>query len=118
MTHAARSIVYFGGYIFLTGLVLLVAPNVLLSMFGLGSTSEVWIRVLGCVVTALGAYYVVMGRAGVTAFFRATIWGRAWIFLSFLALVVIGMAKPPLVLFGAVDLLGAIWTWRALNTAA
>ena len=117
MTSAARSIVYFGIYILLTGLVLLVAPNVLLSMFGLGSTTEVWIRVLGCVVTALGAYYVVMGRAEASSFFKATVWGRAWIFVSFLGLVVVGMAKPPLVLFGAVDLLGAIWTWRALKAA-
>ena len=118
MTPAARSIVYFGVYVFLTGLVLLVAPNVLLSIVGLSSTTEVWIRVLGCVVTALGAYYVVMGRAEATAFFKATLWGRGWIFMSFLGLVVIGMAKPPLVLFGVVDLLGALWTWRALSTAA
>lgn len=117
MTAAARSIVYFGGYIFLTGLVLLIAPNVLLATFGLGVTTEVWIRVLGCVVTALGAYYVVMGRAHATAFFQASIWGRTWIFVSFLALVVLGMAKPPLVLFGLIDLLGALWTWRALKSA-
>lgn len=118
MTRAARSIVYFGVYVFVTGLVLLLVPNVLLSIFGLGSTTEVWIRVLGCVATALGAYYVVMGRAEATAFFEATLWGRGWIFLSFLGLVLVGMAKPPLVLFGVVDLLGAIWTWRALKTAA
>ena len=118
MTPAARSIVYFGVYVFLTGLVLLAAPNVLLSIVGLGSTTEVWIRVLGCVVSALGAYYVVLGRAEATAFFRATIWGRGWIFVSLLGLVVIGMAKPPLALFGVVDLLGALWTWRALRTAA
>jgi hypothetical protein len=118
MTPAARSIVYFGVYVFLTGLVLLLVPNVLLSIFGLGSTTEVWIRVLGSVVTVLGAYYVVMGRAEATAFFKATVWGRSWIFVSFLGLVAIGMAKPPLVLFGVVDLLGAIWTWRALKMAA
>lgn len=118
MTPAARSIVYFGVYVVLTGLVLLLAPNLLLSLFGLGSTTEVWIRVLGSVVIALGAYYVVMGKAEATAFFEATIWGRAWIFLSFLGLVVIGLAKPPLVLFGVVDLLGAFWTWRASKTAA
>jgi len=118
MTPAARSIVYFGVYVFLTGLVLLLVPNVLLSIFGLGSTTEVWIRVLGSVVTVLGAYYVVMGRAEATPFFSATIWGRSWIFLSFLGLVAVGMAKPPLALFGVVDLLGAVWTWRALKTAA
>ena len=115
MTRAGRSIVYFGVYIFLTGLVLLLAPNVLLSIFGMGSTTEVWIRVLGCVVTALGAYYIVMGRAEATPFFKATVWGRTWIFVSFAALVAIGMAKPPLALFGLVDLLGALWTWRALK---
>lgn len=58
-----------------------------------------------------------MGRAEATAFFKATLWGRAWIFVSFLGLVVIGMAKPPLALFGAVDLLGALWAWRALKAA-
>lgn len=118
MTPAARSIVYFGAYVFLTGLVLLFVPNVLLSVFGFDTTTEVWIRVLGSVVTALGAYYVVMGRAGATAFFRATLWGRSWIFISFLVLVMAGMAKPPLVLFGFVDLIGAIWTWKALRTTA
>ena len=118
MTPAARSIVYFGVYILLTGLVLLIAPNVLLSILGLGSTTEVWIRVLGSVVTALGAYYVVMGRAEAVQFFRATGWGRGWIFLSFLGLVAVGLAKPPLVLFGVLDLLGAFWTWRALKSAA
>lgn len=95
MSKAAGSIVYFGVYILLTGLVLLIAPNILLTTFGLGSTNEVWIRVLGCVVAALG-----------------------WIFVSFLSLVLMGLAKPPLVLFGAVDLLGALWTWRALRTDA
>ena len=30
----------------------------------------------------------------------------------------VGLAKPPLVLFGVLDLLGAFWTWRALKSAA
>ncbi len=61
MTRAAQSILYFGIYVVLTGLALLVVPNLLLSLFGLESTTEVWIRVLGCVVIALGSYYVAMG---------------------------------------------------------
>lgn len=117
MTPAARSIAYFGAYILVTGLALLLAPNVLLSIFGMGSTTEAWIRVLGCVAAALGAYYIVMGRAEATPFFAATVWGRTWIFLSFVALVAVGMAEPPLVIFGAIDLLGAFWTWRALRAA-
>lgn len=82
------------------------------------STTEVWIRVLGCVVITLGSYYVVMGRANSVDFARASVWGRTWIFASFLALVIAEYANAPLVLFGAVDLLGAIWTWRSLKSAA
>jgi isoprenylcysteine carboxyl methyltransferase (ICMT) family protein YpbQ len=51
----------------------------------------------------------------VTTFFEATVRGRSWIFLSSLGLVMVGMSKPPLVLFGVVDLLGALWTWRAMK---
>jgi hypothetical protein len=118
MTAAAHSIVVFGVYMVLTGLALLLAPNVLLAVFGFDPATEVWIRVLGSVVIALGAYYVAMGKAEATAFFQATVWGRCWIFLSFLGLVILGMAKPPLILFGVVDLLGAFWTWRAMKTRA
>jgi hypothetical protein len=118
MPPAAHSIVFFGVYVILTGLTLLLAPNVLLVLFGFDPTTEVWIRVLGSVVIALGAYYVVMGRAQATAFFRATIWGRCWVFVSFLGLVVLGMAELPLILFGVADLLGALWTWRAMNKRA
>ena len=117
MTPAARSIVYFGIYLTLLGLVLLVVPNALLALFGVVSATEVWIRVLGSVVAVIGAYYVAMGRAESTPFFRATLWGRAWIFLSISGLVALGLAEPILVLFGVLDLLGAAWTWRALRVS-
>lgn len=117
MSKAAFSVVCFGSYIFLSGLFLLFAPSAFLST-ALGSAVDVWIRVLGALIVVLGFYYVLMGRAEVTAFFKATIWGRAWIFGSFLTIFLLGIGKPTLVALGSLDLLGALWTWCALKKDA
>ena len=57
MSKTAFTIKVFGVYIFALGLALLIAPNILLSIFGIPETKEVWIRVLGVVVVNLGIYY-------------------------------------------------------------
>jgi hypothetical protein len=118
MTSSARSIVIFGIYLVLLGIVLIVTPNILLGVFGFEPTKEVWIRVLGAVVGVLGAYYIAMAKLGISVFYTATVFGRAWIFVSFVALVILGLEKPLLMLFGAVDLAGAVWTWTLLRREA
>ena len=118
MTSSARTILIFGIYIVGLGLILLLVPNLLLGAFGFEETTEPWVRVLGVVVTALGYYYVVAARSNAQAFFSATVHGRVWLFLCFLALAALGMAKPILILFGLVDLFGAIWTRVTLGREA
>ena len=118
MSATAKTVFYFGIYIVGLGLILLFIPNVLLDPFGFDEAKEVWIRVLGVVVTALGYYYIVAARSDARAFFNATIYGRTWLFLAFLVLVALGQTKPILILFGAVDMAGAVWTWRAQKSAA
>lgn len=58
MSQAARSLFVFGIYLFLLGAVLVVAPNLLLPLFQMPETSEVWIRVVGMLVFIVGYYYV------------------------------------------------------------
>jgi hypothetical protein len=113
MTSTAKTIFYFGIYIIGLGLVLLLMPNVLLRPFGFEEAKEVWIRVLGVVVTALGYYYIVAAKSDACAFFNATIHGRTWLFLAFVVLAVLEQTKTIIMLFGAIDLAGAIWTWTA-----
>lgn len=113
MTATAKSILYFGIYVIALGVVLITIPNVLLGTFGFEATKEPWIRVLGVVVSALGYYYVVAAKSNSMAFFNATVYGRVWVFLAFAGLAAAAIAKPALVLFGAADLVGAIWTFRA-----
>jgi hypothetical protein len=115
VSPAARSVNIFGAYLLTLGVLLLIAPNLLLTAFGLPPTAEVWIRVVGMLVAYLGIYYRVAAAANVTQFFLATILLRTGVPLFFLTFVLAGWAEWPLVLFGAVDAAGAAWTWTTLR---
>jgi len=51
-----------------------------------------------------------------TDFFRWTVYTRSTVIVFFAAFVLLGFARPPLIMFGVVDLLGAIWTSLALRS--
>jgi len=46
MSKAAFTVKAFGVYLVLLGIALVLVPNLLLGLFGIPSTSEVWIRVV------------------------------------------------------------------------
>ena len=115
MSKAARSVFIFGLYLFALGVVMVVAPNFLLGLFFLPDTTEVWVRVAGMLVLFLGFYYTQAARTEFTAFLRWTLYPRSTVIFFFTAFVLLGFAKPPLILFGVVDLLGVLWTGLALR---
>ena len=115
MTTASKSVYYFGFYLFILGVSLTVIPNMLLSAFGMPETQEVWIRVLGVVVFALSIYYVIMGRANHAVFFMLTVYARGLVMLFFVIFFLMKWAPAQLMLFGLVDLAGALWTFWALR---
>jgi len=115
MSPAARSLYYFGFYLLVTGITLTVFPNLLLALVQIPETTEVWIRILGTVVFALGIYYVFMGPTNNGLFMRLTIYMRWSIFMWFVIFVVIGYAPIQLLLFGFIDLAGAVWTYQAMK---
>ena len=115
MDAASRSLVVFGIYLMALAVGLIAVPAVVLGLFGLPAPTEPWIRVLGLVTGILGYYYLVAARGRLYAFYPATVYGRAAAAASFLLLVVTGLGPWQLVLFGAVDLLAALWTHQALT---
>lgn len=115
MTAAAKSVFYFGLYLYVVGITLLFAPNFLLSTLQIATTTEVWIRVLGILTLAIGFYYHQTGSKNIAAFFPFTVVVRVFVFLSFVVFVLLKYAAPSLILIGSVDLLGAAWTWWALK---
>jgi len=113
MSNSARSIFVFGLYVAVLGIVLIVIPNFLLKAMSRTSTTEVWIRVVGLLLLYLGFYYTQAARKEMTDFFRWTVYTRSTVIVFFAAFVLLGFARPPLIMFGVVDLLGAIWTGLA-----
>jgi hypothetical protein len=118
VSKAALSVKVFSVYLLLLGLVLVLSPNTLLRVFRMAATGEVWIRVVGMLVLLFAYYYWNAARAGLTGFFRWTIAARTAVLLFFIGFVVVGLAPPTLILFGLVDLAGAVWTALALRGEA
>jgi hypothetical protein len=118
MSKSAVSVFAFSIYMFLLGLTLIVIPNVLLRLFSVPETSEVWIRVVGMLVLILGFYYSHAARNDLRAFFGWTVVARTSVLLFFIAFVVAGFAPPVLIVFGVIDFAAAMWTLLALKSEA
>jgi hypothetical protein len=115
MTTPAFTVRAFALYLLGLGAWLLVAPNVLLQIFGVPPTDEVWIRVAGMLVVFLGVYYLRAAAAGLQKFFAWTVPVRLSVPAFFGVFVLLGWAPAVLLLFALVDVAGALWTWRALR---
>ena len=116
MSKPAVSIFVFGIYLELLGLILISAPNLILNLLGMPSTGEVWIRVAAVLVLILGFFHIQAGRSEMTPFFHWSIYARSSLILFFTAFAVLGLASPAIILFGVIDLAGAIWTNLAFRS--
>jgi hypothetical protein len=117
MSHPAKSVIVFGIYLVGLGAILVVTPNTLLVLFGLPGTSEVWVRVVGMLILLIAFYYINAARKELTDFFPWTVYARSSVIVFFIAFVLLGFVSPILILFGVVDLLGAVWTGLALRSS-
>ncbi len=117
MSNPARSVFVFAIYLVFLGGTLLLIPNALLNLFAYPTTSEVWIRVAGMLLIMLAFYYIQAARSEMIKFFRWTVYPRSTVIFIFGGFVILGFAKPVLILFGIVDLLAALWTAIALKSS-
>ena len=115
MSRAAKSLFVFGIYLCGLGLTLLLVPNLLLQVFRVPPTNEVWIRINGMFVLCLSFFYVKAARSELTLFIRWTAWARIGVIFFLAAFVLLVSAPKALLLFGSIDFVSAIWTLRALK---
>jgi hypothetical protein len=118
MSAVSRSLVVFGSYLAGFGGLLVLAPNLLLSVFGLPPTDEVWIRVVGMLVLIIAYYNLRLGPTGFVPYARLTVHARTAVLLFLVAFVLAGLVKPIVILVGAIDFAGALWTAAALRSSA
>lgn len=115
MSRIALSAFVWGVYLVGAGLGFLIFPNLVLPIFGFPTTSEVWIRVVGLLVAVLGGYYLFAAFNRVIPFIRVTVPGRLVFAFGIVFLVASRLADPSLLIFGALDAVGALWTWTVLT---
>lgn len=103
-------------YVILTGFQLILVPNMLLGMFGMPATTEVWIKVLGIVILPLSAVYYAISKHGSMAAVKATVISRMFVGLGFTALYFAGQAPLSIILFAGIDIFTAILTLVELKS--
>ncbi len=118
MSAVGRSLVVFGWYLAAFGALLVFVPNLAFAVFGLPPTEEVWIRVVGLLVLVIGYLDVRMGREEFLPYARFTVHARVAVLVVMVGFVLAGLAKPILILVGAIDFAGALWTGAALRARA
>jgi hypothetical protein len=118
MSAVGRSLVVFGWYLAAFGALLVFVPNLAFAVFGLPPTEEVWIRVVGLLVLVIGYLDVRMGREEFRPYARFTVHARVAVLVFMVGFVLAGLAKPILILVGAMDFAGALWTAAALRASA
>lgn len=117
MSGPAKSVLVHGVYLAFSGLTLIAVPNLLFGLLGIPPTTEVWARIVGVLTLILGFYFIQAARKEVIEFMRWTVYARLT-FMSFcVVFVLLGFTGPVLLLFGLLDLLGAIWTALGLRSA-
>ena len=116
MSKSARSVFVFSIYVLVLGIILIVIPNILLNLFTLPETNEVWIRVVGVLVVILGFYYFQASKSEIKKFFQWTVYGRTSVLIFFIIFVLLDFAPPILILFGFIDAVAALWTQLCLRT--
>ena len=94
--HLSKSVFtvkVFGVYALVLGIALIVVPNLLLGIFGLPVTSEVWIRVVGVVVFNIGVAYWFAAKSEARAFFQGTVYSRSFVLVAFVGFWLLGFVK-------------------------
>lgn len=117
MSGAARSLYVWSVYVAIVGVGFLLMPNVVLSMFQIDETDEVWIRIVGLLVLGLPLFYIAVARSERTEAYLASVWYR-WFVAA--GLVLIGLVEGPwqLILFASLDFLGGLWTFLSVRSEA
>ncbi len=115
MSGAARSVFVFGMYLTVLGLILVFQPHLLPDLFGIPVARDLWIRVSGTLVVIIGYFCIQAGRFDWTEFYLGSIVTRLWVMVCFSSYVLLELAPRPLLIFGTIDFLGAMWTMQALR---
>lgn len=117
MKQIRLSIIAYSAYLGTAGLCMALIPNVLIPLFGLEPTDEVWVRLFGFLAFVLGVKGIQGARQGYVRMMQLDVYTRLTFGVFLTVLVLMGLSPPVLLAFAVIDLAAAAWTEVALRRA-
>jgi hypothetical protein len=116
MSSAAWSVLAFGVYLAVGGLLLVFAPSEVCNLVGLRPPGEtMWVRLSGMFFLDIAFYCIKAALTEQKEFIRWTVWTRPVSVLFIGAFVAFGLENPVFLLFGVLDGAATLWTVLALR---
>ena len=115
MSKSAKSVLIYGIYLAINGLMLLLIPNVLTSSLSIEPTNEVWIRLSGILLMAIAVYYILAAKYEIIVIMKATAFIRFSIIFFFTAFALLDLVSPNIIIISVIDFLGGFWTYVMLK---
>jgi hypothetical protein len=115
MSRARLSIFIYSIYLASGGLAMAIIPNVILSLVGHPTTSEPWVRLFGALAFVLGAKGFNYSRLEIESMFQFDVYTRSFFASFLLVLVLIGYARPILLVWTVIDYGASLWTALAIR---
>jgi hypothetical protein len=115
MSKSAKSVFIYGIYLAFNGIMLLLAPNVLITSLGIEPATEVWIRLSGILLMAISVYYFLAAKYELVVIMKATAFIRFTIIFFFTAFVLLDFVSQSIIVISAIDFLGGLWTYIMLK---
>ena len=115
MKNSSKSVLIFGIYALLMGLVLLLIPNRALPLLGIEKPTDHWIHLLGFVLCCSSYYYIRAALSGNIEFIKLTVHTRFAAPVVVAGLILSDSADLSILSFGIIDGLGGLWTVIALR---
>ncbi len=99
------------------GIFLLAYPDPMIYFLKLESSNDIVIRILGMLLVFYGYFYVRSSRDAkkYRNFYMWTVHTRSAAIVFLGSFVLLKLASPIIIAFGAVELLGALWTFLELK---
>jgi hypothetical protein len=119
MSKAARSLYVFSFYLFFVAFLQLFFPSYLIKFMGpaFPESASVFVQFSGMLFLFIAFYYIEAALHELTDLLRWTIYTRASTILFFSYFVIVKGVSPLSLMFGVIDLAGAIWTYSALRAS-
>ncbi|MBK8700708.1 MAG: hypothetical protein IPN29_14695 [Saprospiraceae bacterium] len=116
MSKSAKTLFYFGIYVLLTGLSILLVPQTFVTTLGLPDIPTGWARVIGLLVVVIGSYDLVIAKENATVLIRFSVFTRLFFALGVFFLVASQQMNTATLPLGVIDAVTAAWTWFTLRS--